>query len=230
MSGISFIVGNAHRYGLSAEELQKLQSDYEENQYLKELIDRNADTNIERWKKSQPKDINDSKIVRTGIGRRANNYSKAGTTVYPHPAFNPTIYDGLERGNGIYSIGDDSYVVDNEALAKAKGLERWQYKTCDELIAQYPDGVSFDESGMPDFTPYAQRLNGRVIVEQIEGGFTGDSNRDRNIATRQLEAKGVDWDHGQYTWHHLPDGHSLISVDWWIHRLTPHAGGHAIGA
>lgn len=213
---------------LSADEKKKLRSDCAENPWLRKAV-LDDPQNIRRWLKSQPKEIDDDAIARTDLGRRTNNYGKAGSTLYPHPAFNETMREGLERGDGAWYLGDDSYVVDNVATAERMGLERWQYKTVDELLEKYPDGVYYDEKGMPHFPEEALlKVDGQVVTERIEGGLTDDSNRDRRMATNQLEARGVEWDHGQYTWHHLPGTDELVLVDWWIHRLTPHAGGRAI--
>lgn len=213
---------------LTPEQKGQLMSELQDNEYLSDLIQKDP-SNIERWLNSQPVEIDDDAIARTDLGRRTNNYEKAGSTLYPHPAFNETMREGLERGDGAWYLGDDSYVVDNVATAERMGLERWQYKTVDELLEEYPDGVRYDEKGMPHFPEEALlKVDGQVVTERLEGGLTDDSNTDRRMATSQLEARGVEWDHGQYTWHHLPGTDDLVLVDWWIHRLTPHAGGRAI--
>lgn len=222
------LIDRVEHLGLSAAEKEKLCSECAENPWLAKAVLKDT-SNIERWLKSQLKEIDDDAIARTNLGRRTNNYAKAGSTLYPHPAFNKTMRERLNTGNGAWYLGDDAYVVDNEATAERMKLERWQYKTVDELLDKYPDGVRYDEKGMPHFPEEALlKVDGHVVTERIEGGLTNNSNRDRRMATSQLEARGVEWDHGQYTWHHLPGTDELVLVDWWIHRLTPHAGGRAI--
>ena len=59
-------------------------------------------------------------------------------------------------------------------------------------------------------------------------GLTKSSKKDRDLATKQLGDKGITWDLGSYTWHHIEGTNKLVLVDWYYHALCKHAGGRAI--
>lgn len=197
---------------LSPEQKQQLLSELDDNKYLRELIQEDP-SNIERWQKSQPKEVDLSKIQRTDKGELPPGYQNAGRTVYLHPAFLPKDLRLQLEANGKINIR--GYEVTEQDLIKH--------------FKEYPDGVTYGENGLPDFTNVTMRKsNGDLAVEKIEGGLKENSNKDRVIATNQLEAKGEVWDHGQYTWHHVPGTNEVQLVDWYYHAFCNHAGGRAI--
>lgn len=199
---------------LNPEQKQKLLAELDDNKYLRDLIKEDP-SNIERWLKSQPKEIDLSKIERTDKGELPPGYQNAGRTVYLHPAFLPKEQRVLLETQGKINIR--GYEVTEQDLIKH--------------FKEYPDGVTYGENGLPDFSKVTmKKSNGEFAVEKIEGGLKEDSNKDRIIATNQLEAKGEVWDHGQYTWHHVPGTNEVQLVDWYYHAYCNHAGGRAISS
>lgn len=199
---------------LNPEQKQKLLAELDDNKYLRDLIKEDP-SNIERWLKSQPKDVDLSKIELTDKGELPPGYQNAGRTIYLHPAFLPKEQRILLETQGKINIR--GYEVSEQDLIKH--------------FKEYPDGVTYGENGLPDFSKVTmKKSNGELAVEKIEGGLKENSNKDRMIATNQLEAKGEVWDHGQYTWHHVPGTNEVQLVDWYYHAYCNHAGGRAISS
>lgn len=194
---------------------EKLLDEMSHNCDLAALIHENPKLNILRWYKSKGKDVDLSKIIRTDKGRLPKNYMYAGKTFYANPVLNPKLEKRVIANGGKVKLNNFTYSRD--FLIK--------------LDRKYPNGVPFGENGLPDFSNVAKKYpNGTLIIEEIKGGLTKNSNKDRILATNQLEAKGVEWDHGQYTWHHIPGTNKLILVDWYYHALCKHSGGRAISS
>ncbi len=203
------------KYGshLSKEKYDKLLSEMTNNKALGQLIKENPQLNILRWEKSQRKPFNISKIVRTDKGKLPPNYKYAGSTFYANPALNPEIEQKLAANGGKININGKIF-------------------TREDLVAldkKYPHGVTFGENGLPDFTKVAKTYpDGTPVIEELKGGLTNSSVKDRNLATKQLVAKGITWDLGPYTWHHIEGTNKLVLVDETYHALCKHAGGRAI--
>lgn len=86
------------------------------------------------------------------------------------------------------------------------------------------DGVSvtYDKAGFPDFTPYRH-----PTVKDVQIEFTGDRNKDNNLADK---AAGITEDlrqQQQYTWHHHQDGKTMQLIKRDVHRDFFHTGGMA---
>lgn len=183
------------------------------NKALAQLIKENPQRNIQRWEKSQRKVIDITKIVRTDKGKLPPNYKYAGSTFYANPALNPELENQLTAKGGKIKIYGKIY-------------------TREDLIAldkKYPHGVTFGENGLPDFTKVAKTYSdGSPVIVELKGGLTNSSVKDRNLATKQLADKGINWDLGPYTWHHIEGTNKLVLVDETYHALCKHAGGRAI--
>lgn len=203
------------KYGshLSKENYTKLLSEMSKNKALVQLIKENPKFNIMRWEKSQRKAVELSKIVRTDKGKLPPNYKYAGSTFYANPALNPELEQKLIANGG--KINLNGTIVTREELIK--------------LDKKYPHGVTFGDNGLPDFTKAAKTYpDGTPVIEELKGGLTKSSKKDRDLATKQLTDKGVTWDLGPYTWHHIEGTNKLVLVDWYYHALCKHAGGRAI--
>lgn len=97
------------------------------------------------------------------------------------------------------------------------------------LSEKYPDGVTFDKDGFPDFTSYA-RVNpktGQPDVYQIkmEGNYGTGPNGDFGKANR---AAGYTETPDGYTWHHHQDRKTMILVPKDIHGAVAHTGGTSV--
>lgn len=203
------------KYGshLSKENYTKLLSEMSKNKALVQLIKENPKFNIMRWEKSQRKAVELSKIVRTDKGKLPPNYKYAGSTFYANPALNPELEQKLIANGG--KINLNGTIVTREELIK--------------LDKKYPHGVTFGDNGLPDFTKAAKTYpDGTPVIVELKGGLTKSSKKDRDLATKQLTDKGVTWDLGPYTWHHIEGTNKLVLVDWYYHALCKHAGGRAI--
>lgn len=203
------------KYGshLSKENYTKLLSEMSKNKALVHLIKENPKFNIMRWEKSQRKAVELSKIVRTDKGKLPPNYKYAGSTFYANPALNPELEQKLIANGG--KINLNGTIVTREELIK--------------LDKKYPHGVTFGDNGLPDFTKAAKTYpDGTPVIVELKGGLTKSSKKDRDLATKQLTDKGVTWDLGPYTWHHIEGTNKLVLVDWYYHALCKHAGGRAI--
>lgn len=203
------------KYGshLSKKKYTKLLSEMSNNKALAQLIKENPKLNIMRWEKSQRKTVDLSKIVRTNKGNLPPNYKYAGSTFYANPALNPELEKKLIDNGG--KINLNGTIVTREELIK--------------LDKKYPGGVTYGDNGLPDFTKAAKTYpDGTPVIEEIKGGLTKSSKKDRDLATKQLGDKGITWDLGSYTWHHIEGTNKLVLVDWYYHALCKHAGGRAI--
>ena len=203
------------KYGshLSKEKYTKLLSEINSNKALAQLIKEKPQQNIMRWEKSQRKAINFSKIVRTDKGRLPPNYKYAGSTFYANPALNPELEKKLVANGGIVNLNGKIFTRENLI----------------SLDKKYPHGVSFGKNGLPDFTKAAKTYqDGTPVIVEIKGGLTNSSKKDRDLATKQLVDKGITWDLGPYTWHHIEGTNKLVLVDEDFHALCKHAGGRAI--
>lgn len=203
------------KYGshLSKEKYTKLLSEINSNKALAQLIKEKPQLNIMRWEKSQRKAIDFSKIVRTDKGRLPPNYKYAGSTFYANPALNPELEKKLVANGGIVNLNGKIFTRENLIA----------------LDKKYPYGVSFGKNGLPDFTKAAKTYqDGTPVIVEIKGGLTNSSKKDRDLATKQLVDKGITWDLGPYTWHHIEGTNKLVLVDEDFHALCKHAGGRAI--
>ncbi len=87
-----------------------------------------------------------------------------------------------------------------------------------ELAQKYPDGVRFDRSGHPIFTPYAKD---RIPVADM----TGNTAADVRMAAEQSKLSLAE--QKNYTWHHSEDGKYMELVPTDLHDAVKHEGGAA---
>lgn len=220
--------------GLSQIDKAKLISDMKSSPLLKKRICEDS-KNIGRWSKAQLKSVDESKLARTDKGGLPVNYKYAGSTYYFDPALNKDLAAKLQDGHGAYKVttsnGEPYYVVDNVKTANKMGLKEYQYRTVDRLRSEFPEGVPFEENGLPDFSNciIKDAKTGKPIVVELPDGLTETSLNDRNIAQRIAEARGVSFPEGvPRTWHHVPGTNKVILVNQWPHAICKHSGGRAI--
>ena len=87
-----------------------------------------------------------------------------------------------------------------------------------ELRQKYPNGVTFTNTGFPDFAPYAKVT---VKVDDLRGNTTTDFNKANAEAGLTETPEG-------FTWHHHQDTQTMQLVPSDLHRAVKHTGGVAI--
>ncbi|MDR2354375.1 MAG: HNH endonuclease, partial [Deltaproteobacteria bacterium] len=88
------------------------------------------------------------------------------------------------------------------------------------LARRYPDGVKFDKSGYPDFSPYAKN---KVTVPNLDGKI--GSNADFVKANK---AANLDKTPDNFTWHHHQNGRDMYLVPTDLHKAVDHSGGASL--
>lgn len=74
-----------------------------------------------------------------------------------------------------------------------------------QLAAKYPEGVSFNEKGIPDFSPYVAELeDGRIIEVPIT--LTGNRKEDFKLCNLAFGWKNTP---KGFTWHHHEDARTI---------------------
>lgn len=200
----------AMKMGLDEKMQKKLIAEMTHNPDLANLIKSDPERNIARWKIAR-RPVDKSKLVKVN-GRNPVNAEYAGKNFYFEPELNRKLKSNLDK-NGNYDYYDKS------ALKK--------------LDEKYPDGVPYRTDGSPDFiSANACKLgpDGKPISYYPEDGkFSGDRDKDIRDAQEYMKRKyGDKFDEYGYTWHH-DDGNParLILVDYDVHRICKHTGGHA---
>ena len=199
----------APKFGMTDEQQQKLLKDIASNPDLADLIRKNPDFNIGRWLETM-KPVDKSKLFLAN-GKYPINYQYAGKRFFFHPALNKN--------------------VDAQLLKKGSfnGYSREQLKELDKL---FPKGVPFDELGFPDFVRAGlckKGPNGKDIIVTLEKGFTGNREKDFELARKILKDQGIVVDEFGYIWHHLPGmppRMALIKTE--AHEIIKHTGGHSL--
>jgi hypothetical protein len=87
----------------------------------------------------------------------------------------------------------------------------------DDLAAQYPKGVTFRETGFPEFTRYKEA---GVVID----GLTGDVRIDGRLANQANNMPGTP---EGWTWHHVEDGRTMELIPSDLHNAVRHTGGAA---
>jgi hypothetical protein len=87
----------------------------------------------------------------------------------------------------------------------------------DDLAAQYPKGVTFRETGFPEFTPHRE---GHAVID----GLTGRIDTDSRMANKAVE---LDETPEGWTWHHVEDGRTMELIPSDLHGAVRHTGGAA---
>jgi A nuclease of the HNH/ENDO VII superfamily with conserved WHH len=87
----------------------------------------------------------------------------------------------------------------------------------DDLAAKYPKGVTFRETGFPEFTRYRE---GHAVID----GLTGRIGTDERMANK---AVGLDDTPEGWTWHHVEDGRTMELIPSDLHGAVRHTGGAA---
>jgi hypothetical protein len=92
-----------------------------------------------------------------------------------------------------------------------------KYPLPDDLAAQYPKGVTFRETGFPEFTRYKE-------ADAVIDGLSGDIRIDERLANNAagLPSKPEGW-----TWHHVEDGRTMELIPSDLHNAVRHTGGAA---
>lgn len=85
------------------------------------------------------------------------------------------------------------------------------------LYAKYPEGVNFDESGYPDFSPYT--------LQEVQIDMKGNHTSDYKQAN---EAAGLEETPEGYTWHHHQDGKTMQLLPSDLHGSVRHTGGVSV--
>jgi hypothetical protein len=85
-----------------------------------------------------------------------------------------------------------------------------------ELNNKYPDGIQFNQSGFPNFTPYAKK---KVRIK-----LTGNSPKDFKLANKKAGYKKTP---ENYTWHHNQDKGLMELIPTNLHQAVRHTGGVA---
>ncbi len=91
-----------------------------------------------------------------------------------------------------------------------------------DVAEKYPEGVQFDQSGYPDFSPYIYENpdTGDPVIVEID--MKGNHTTDYTDANR---AAGIEQKPEGYTWHHHQDGKTMILVPTDLHGAVRHTGG-----
>jgi len=83
--------------------------------------------------------------------------------------------------------------------------------------------VTYNQDGFPDFSPY--KYKGTDGLSEVKVKCTGDRYTDFKLAN---EKAGFVQKPEGYTWHHLPDGETMILVETEVHETFAHTGGFAL--
>lgn len=140
-------------------------------------------------------------------------------------------------GNGIRLASDvivqastDALIGDSRNIVKggqALGIvEKGKVPTIggrQPINAQYagkvhPSGVTFKETGFPDFEPFSVQ---KKEIKGLTGDYKIDSKKANSAAGLSETPKG-------YVWHHVEDGKTMLLVPQNVHQATRHTGGAAI--
>lgn len=200
----------ALKMGLDEKMQKKLISEMADNPGLAALIKTDPEFNIGRWKIAR-RPVDKSKLTKVN-GRNPVNAEFAGKNFYFEPELNRKLKSRLKT-DGKY----DYYNADD--------LKR--------LDAKYPHGIPYRPDGTPDFvSAKACKLgpDGKPISYYPKGGkFSGDRDKDISEAQEYMKRKyGPGYNEHGYTWHHDDsDPARLILVDYDVHRICKHTGGHA---
>jgi A nuclease of the HNH/ENDO VII superfamily with conserved WHH len=85
-----------------------------------------------------------------------------------------------------------------------------------EIRVKYPNSVRFDETGFPDFSPYAEKT--------VKITYSGDRATDFKLANEAANLKRTP---EGMTWHHHQDGKTMQLVPTDLHNAVKHTGGVA---
>lgn len=200
----------ASKFGMTEAQQQKLLKDVVSNPDLADLIRKNPDFNIGRWLETM-KPVDKSKLFRLANGKYPINYQYAGKRFFFNPALNKNVEVQLAK-KGSYN-----------------GYTREQLKALDKM---FPNGVPFDEKGFPDFIKAGlckKSPAGKDIIVTLEKGFTGNREKDFELARRILREQGIVIEEFGYIWHHMPGippSMALIKTE--AHEIIKHTGGHSL--
>ncbi|WP_311516968.1 hypothetical protein [uncultured Corynebacterium sp.] len=92
-----------------------------------------------------------------------------------------------------------------------------------KVAQRYPEGVSFDEEGFPDFEPYIVTADGKpVMVElnELSEMSALDVYRANKIFGICARSMGL-------AWHHVPNSRTLILIDRALQRAVVCSDGHS---
>lgn len=201
----------ASRSGLTLEKQAKLLQEMNADEGLANLIRENPEFNIKRWLNTR-NHVDQNKIIRNskgGLPVNARIYS--GNTFYFDPNLNTALRKKLEK-EGTYN--------------------GYTYKELMELDRLYPNGIPWTKEGFPDFIKanacYLKKDGTPLIITQ-PNGFTGNRDKDFNIARKILKGNGIEINEYGYIWHHLegkPDRMVLVKTE--CHEIAKHSGGHSL--
>lgn len=200
----------ASRVGLSAEKKAKLLEEMDANSGLAALIHKDPEFNVKRWMNTR-NSLTVAERKKLQSIKNLKNRSYAGNTFYFNPYLNNNLLAYLKR-QGNYKGAD---------LEKLLELDR-----------KYPNGVKYSKMADPDFigaqTVYKDR-NGNPLIVTLPNGFTGNRDKDFNIARKILREQGIEVNEYGYYWHHLRGNPSrMVLVDADVHEIAIHTGGHSL--
>ncbi|HEU4323597.1 MAG TPA: HNH endonuclease [Roseiflexaceae bacterium] len=119
---------------------------------------------------------------------------------------------------GVYCESKDLRARNKPNDDKGTWVGRTFYSNDPKIKSKYPNGVTYNIQGYPDFTPYAKI--------QVRIKMTG-KNTDFNLANK---AANLEETPDGYVWHHHQDRTTMQLVPKDIHsrKATPHTGGRAV--
>lgn len=202
----------AKLYGLSPEKQNDLFLEMSEDADLAKLIQNNPDFNINRWLNTRNKPDR-SKIAILPNGRMVDNgRDYAGNVFYFETSLNRHL----------------------QSIIKNKGhISGYDKHALEELDRLFPNGVRYTEKGFPDFVGagVCKKANdgSPIIIDMPNGVFTGDRDKDFQIARSIVKEKYGDLSEYGYIWHHLEDPPArLVLVDTRVHEICRHSGGYSM--
>lgn len=97
------------------------------------------------------------------------------------------------------------------------------YKFEGALSRKYPNGVRFEKTGFPDFSPYVKEVSPRVKAS-VDLELTGSRTKDFRLANRAMgwTSTPIGW-----VWHHHENAKTLQLIPRALHRAVSHTGGCA---
>ncbi|WP_443938774.1 HNH endonuclease [Pedobacter sp. MW01-1-1] len=88
------------------------------------------------------------------------------------------------------------------------------------MSKKYPNGVSFNKLGFPDFSPYARTT---VDLKTLGKSTATDINAANKMAGYPETPKN-------FTWHHVENSTKLELIPTDLHNAVKHTGGRATNA
>jgi len=162
------------------------------------------------------KDLKPEDKIRKADGS-SGKVEKASIEETTREMYNLTVADAHT-----YYVGDGQWLVHNACpprIINKKFAGETYYPSNPLLRLKYPNGVQFNSSGFPDFSPYS--------VADVKIKLTGDYVDDFAAANEAAGINGKKPPRG-YTWHHHQDMTTMQLVPADLHATVRHTGGMAL--